>query len=74
MSAAAIKTQVSPAQIKAMDALFAFADAMSDGGGLSTSDLIDVMELAIDGGWDMLSIQLTMAGMAVEEAKKRKGL
>ena len=54
-----------PETIEAMDAIFAFSAAMEK--GVTTDDLIAVMKLAIDDGWDMLGIQLTMAVLALEQ-------
>lgn len=53
-------------QIAAMDALFAFSEAMT-AGGLSIADLAAVMHKAIADGSDLLVIQLSMAILALEQ-------
>jgi len=52
------------AKVEAMEALFAFAAAVNDG-GLSIQDLADTMRVAIEGGHDMLKIDLAMASIAL---------
>lgn len=51
-------------QIDAMDAIFAFSKAMSDG-NLSTLDLREVMRQAIADGHEMLAVQIIMATEAL---------
>lgn len=56
-----------PAAADAMDALFAFSEAMDK--GVTTADLIRVAGLAIEDGHDMLIVALVMATEAVKRAK-----
>ena len=51
--------------IDAMEALFAFSEAMSK--GVTMQDLADVMTMAIKDGHDMLRIQLAMALEVIPE-------
>lgn len=53
-------------QMDAMDALFAFCEAMNK--GLSTNDLADVMRASIASGHDRLAIDLAMASHALRLA------
>jgi hypothetical protein len=54
--------------IDAMEALFAFAEAMES--EVSVGDLIDVMRMAIETGHDQFQICLAMALVAIKECQK----
>jgi hypothetical protein len=58
------------ATIRAIDAIMDFSDAMCE--SVSIRDLREGFLAAIESGFDMLEIQLTMATMAVQEAGKIK--
>ena len=57
----------SEAQFKAMEAIFSFSEAMTEG-ELSTNELTEIISLAIEEGHEMLLIQLSMATQAVKAA------
>ncbi len=61
---------LSEQQIRAMETLFDFQEAMEQG-NLSINDLADVMVFAIESGHVQMGISLTMAQMALETAKSR---
>lgn len=59
------------AQIAAMEAFFAFNDAMN-AGELSINDLSEIMSKAIEDGFDMLELHLGMANIALGIARAKK--
>lgn len=63
---------VSKAALKATEGLLMFSDGMND--GVTTSELAEVVEMAVEDGWDMLRIQLLMASEAVRLAQANKEL
>lgn len=58
-------------QIDAMEACFKLCEAVNSG-GLTANDLADVMVVAVDEGFDMAMIALTMTAKAMELAGQRK--
>lgn len=56
-------------QMQAMEALFAFSAAM-DEGGLSIADLEEVVRMAVAAGHELMLINLAMAKLALERAKR----
>jgi len=59
-------TQPNKYQIDAMDAVFAFSEAMTEG-DLTILDLQNVIRLAVADGHEMLQIQIAMLSVALEK-------